>query len=126
MNPSPPGSDADVPSPRAAEPLCLALLGTGRIAGKLAAAMARTDAVRSVVAGSRDPSKAASFAALYDIPRACGSYEETLQDPAVEAVYLALPPHLHQEWGRAAAAAGKAVICEKPLGVDAEDATALA
>ena len=109
-----------------AGPLRFALLGTGRIAGKLAAAMARTPAVWAVCVGSRDAARAAAFAALYDIPASHGRYEDALADPRVDAVYLALPPHLHLEWGRAAAAAGKAVLCEKPLAPTADDADALA
>ena len=108
------------------DPLRFGVLGTGRIAGKLAAAMARTPTVEAVRVGSRDAARAAAFAALYDIPAAHGRYEEVLADPAVDAVYLALPPHLHLKWGRAAAAAGKAVLCEKPLAPAADDADALA
>ncbi|NNJ24359.1 Gfo/Idh/MocA family protein [Alienimonas chondri] len=120
------GEDSDPDDVQATEPIRFGVLGTGRIAGKLAAAMARTPAVRAVAVGSRDANRASSFASLHDVPLSTGSYEDVLADPAVDAVYLALPPHVHLEWGRAAAAAGKAVLCEKPLTQNAADAAALA
>ena len=107
-------------------PVRFGILGTGRIAGKLASAMTRSPAVTAVAVGSRDGARAGSFAQLWDIPAACGSYEEVLADPAVEAVYVALPPHRHRQWGEAAAAAGRAVLCEKPLAETADDASFLA
>ncbi|QDT15760.1 Gfo/Idh/MocA family protein [Alienimonas californiensis] len=106
-------------------PLRFGLLGAGRIAGKLAAAMARTPGVTAAAIGSRGAVRAAAFADRHEIPFA-GGYEEVVANPAVDAVYLALPPHLHLQWGRAAAEAGKAVLCEKPLAPNADEARALA
>lgn len=114
------------PPPWDGPPVRFGLLGTGRIAGKMADAMARTPAATAAAVGSRDAARAASFATLYDVPASAGDYEAVLADPAVEAVYLALPPHQHLRWGRRAAGAGKAVLCEKPLATDAADAAALA
>ena len=55
-----------------------------------------------------------------------GAYEQVLRDPAIDAVYLPLPNALHREWTLRCAAAGRHVLCEKPLGVDAAEAEAMA
>jgi predicted dehydrogenase len=71
---------------------------------------------------SRDPGRARETAASLGIPTAYGSYEELLADRGLEAVFIALPNHLHAEWIRRAADAGKHVLCEKPLAMDAGQA----
>lgn len=71
---------------------------------------------------SRDIAKAKGKCEAYGIPRAYGSYEELLADPDIEAVYIPLPNHLHMPWTIAAAQAGKHVLCEKPLALDAAEA----
>lgn len=74
---------------------------------------------------SRDPRKAQQAAQALGIPKAYGSYDELLADPAIEAVYNPLPNHLHVPWTIRAAEAGKHVLCEKPIGVTAEEAKSL-
>jgi predicted dehydrogenase len=58
--------------------------------------------------------------------RSYRTYAELLADPAVEAVYVPLPNSLHRPWVERAAAAGKHVLCEKPLACSASDAEAMA
>jgi predicted dehydrogenase len=79
-----------------------------------------TTEVAAIASRSRD--KAERAAKELAIPKGYGSYEELLADPAIEAVYVPLPNHLHAEWVRKAADAGKHILCEKPFGMNAEEA----
>ena len=74
---------------------------------------------------SRDAAKAAATARALGIPKSYGSYEDLLADPDVDAVYNPLPNHLHVPWSERAAAAGKHVLCEKPIGLGAAEARRL-
>jgi len=75
-----------------------------------------------VAIASRDLQKAKNAAEQYRIPIAYGSYEELLQDKRIDAVYIPLPNHLHKEWTIRAAEAGKHVLCEKPIALNALEA----
>ncbi len=74
---------------------------------------------------SRDTERARRTAAELGIPKAYGSYEELLADPEIDAIYNPLPNNLHVDWTIAAVQAGKHVLCEKPIGMNAEDAARL-
>ncbi|HVP17938.1 MAG TPA: Gfo/Idh/MocA family oxidoreductase [Spirochaetia bacterium] len=71
---------------------------------------------------SRNLDKARAAAARLGIPRAYGSYADLLADKEIEAVYIPLPDHLHAEWVKKAADAGKHVLCEKPFAMTAAEA----
>lgn len=74
---------------------------------------------------SRDLARAREVAGDFGIPTAYGSYEELLQDEAIDAIYVPLPNNMHLEWSAKAAEAGKHVLCEKPLGLTAAEAERL-
>lgn len=71
---------------------------------------------------SRERRKAEGAARELGLPKSYGSYEELLADKEIEAVYIPLPNHLHAEWVKKAADAGKHVICEKPFAMNAAEA----
>lgn len=74
---------------------------------------------------SRDGGQAKAWAEEFQIPRAYGSYDELLADPGIDAVYVPLPNELHKPWVGRAADAGKHVVCEKPLALNADEAAAM-
>ena len=74
---------------------------------------------------SRDQGKAEAAARALGIPKAYGSYEALLDDPDIDAIYNPTPNHLHVPWSIRAIQAGKHVLVEKPVGLDAAEATAL-
>lgn len=102
------------------------ILGTAKIAlTKVIPAMQRSEWCEIVAIASRDLSKAKAAAAELNIPKAYGSYQQMLEDDSIEAVYNPLPNHLHVPWTLNAAEAGKHVLCEKPIALDAREAKAL-
>lgn len=71
---------------------------------------------------SRSLPKAEGVAKQFHAPKAYGSYDELLADPDIEAIYIPLPNGLHAEWSIKAMRAGKDVLCEKPIAMDAAEA----
>jgi D-xylose 1-dehydrogenase (NADP+, D-xylono-1,5-lactone-forming) len=96
-------------------------LSTANINDKLLAGAAESDRVDVIAVASRDAARAEAYARERGIERGYGSYEELLDDPDVEAVYVSLPNSLHIEWSIRALEAGKHVLCEKPLSRRAEE-----
>jgi predicted dehydrogenase len=102
------------------------VLGAADIAvKKVIPAMRRSACCEIVAIASREFRKAEQWARRLDIPNACGSYDELLGHPDIEAVYNPLPNHLHVPWTIRCAEAGKHVLCEKPIALDARQARQL-
>ncbi|MFP7300316.1 Gfo/Idh/MocA family protein [Neobacillus niacini] len=97
------------------------ILSTANIAQKsLIPAFERAN--NAVVAGIASSSgKAEEVAAQFNIEKSYTSYEEMLQDPDIDAVYIPLPNHLHKKWTIEAAKHGKHILCEKPASLTAEE-----
>lgn len=88
-------------------------------------AMQNSDGVRIDAIASRHLDRAKEAAARFGIEKAYGSYDELFADPEIEAVYNPLPNHLHVPVSIQAAQAGKHVLCEKPIALDAAEAQRL-
>lgn len=98
------------------------ILATGTIAAKFAETVNRMEDTQMLAAcASRTMEKAEAFREQYGIGRAYGSYEAMMQDPEVEAVYIATPNNLHYENCRMCLNAGKHVLCEKPFTVTRQE-----
>jgi predicted dehydrogenase len=110
-----------------AAPLRIGVLGAARIAPSalIKPAKDNADVVVAAVA-ARDGSRARAFAAKHGIARVHESYAALIADPDLDAVYNPLPNGLHGKWTRAAVAAGKHVLCEKPFTANAAEAREIA
>jgi predicted dehydrogenase len=98
------------------------ILGASGFARKtMAPALNEARRSRLVALATRDPSRAAPFAAIAPGLTLHDSYEALLADPRIDAVYIPLPNALHVEWSIRAAEAGKAVLCEKPIALEVAD-----
>jgi predicted dehydrogenase len=98
------------------------ILGAARIAvTKVIPAMQRCQFAEIAAIASRDLPRARATG----IPKAYGSYQELIDDPEIDAVYIPLPNHLHVPWSLRAARAGKHVLCEKPIALSADEARQL-
>lgn len=105
------------------DPVSWGVLSTADIGlSKVIPAMRAAEISRVDAIASRSFESAQRAAEDLDIPKAFGSYEDLLADPDIEAVYIPLPNHLHLEWAKAAAAAGKHILCEKPLAMTSDQA----
>lgn len=95
------------------------ILGTARINRRVIPAMRQSRRGQLVAIASRDRARAEAYAREWSIPRAATGYQTLLDDPGIDAVYIPLPNTDHVPWTLAAIAAGKHVLCEKPLALDA-------
>jgi predicted dehydrogenase len=102
------------------------VLSTAKIGlEKVIPAMMRGEVSQVAAIASRDLNTARTAADQLGIAKAYGSYEELLADPDIDAIYNPLPNHLHVPWTLKALQAGKHVLCEKPIGMTAEEAQTL-
>ncbi len=103
------------------------VLATGRIAHSFAADLRHVPGARLGAVGSRTAGSAEAFAQEYGdgSTRAHASYEALVADPDIDVVYVASPHAVHLEHARLAFAAGKPVLCEKPLTITRADGEAL-
>lgn len=102
------------------------VLGVARIATvKVIPAMQRGGLCEIAAIASRHLARAEDAARKLGIAKAYGSYDELLADPAIEAVYIPLPNHLHVPLSIRAAEAGKHILCEKPIAMSASEAREL-
>ena len=106
-------------------PLRLGVLGCANIARQFVRDVQGSAFVEVVAVASRDAAKAAAFAHEWGVPRLHGRYEALLADDTVDAVYVPLPNSLHAPWCLQAMAAGKHVLCEKPLTLGRREAEQL-
>ena len=101
------------------------IISTGRISAAFARALKHSTHGSLLAVASRTEENADAFAVTHDVPRAYAGYEALLLDPEVDAVYVATPHPMHAQWAIRAAEAGKHVLCEKPLTLNAYEAMAM-
>lgn len=92
----------------------IATIGTGAITSTFAAAVAEVDGITIDAVFSRDAARAGALAAELGVARTFSDFDALLADPAIDAVYIASPNSVHDEQARAALAAGRHVLVEKP------------
>ena len=98
------------------------IIGAGGIAATMAKTVSQIEGVESYGIASRSLEKSQAFANKWEFKNAYGSYEDLLNDNAVDLVYIALPHSHHFEWTMKALQAGKNVLCEKPVAVNTKQA----
>ena len=98
------------------------IIAPGNIAGKFATALQGVERANLYCVASRNPQRAQTFAEQYGFDKIAMSYQKLIDDPAVDVIYIASPHHLHMQQSIDCLTAGKAVLCEKPMTVNSEQA----
>jgi len=91
------------------------IMGAGSIAHKFARAIPLVENAELIACASRTPGRAAAFAAEFGIPTAYDNYEELLANPDIDCVYIGTTPNFHFDNLMDCIAAGKHILCEKPI-----------
>ncbi len=107
------------------EKLTWGILGTGNIANTFARGLASSQTGTLLAVGSRTQASADEFGEKWNVSHRHASYEALLADTEVQAIYISTPHPFHAEWAIKAAEAGKHVLCEKPIGLNAAEAMAI-
>lgn len=102
-----------------------AAIGTGAISRSVVPDLMACEGACVVLVYSRSAEKAAHFAEEFGIERSTSSFDEVLADQSIDALYLATPIALHHEMATRALEAGKHVLIEKPMAMNAEEVKAL-
>lgn len=97
------------------------ILSTAHINRRIIPAIQQSERGNLRAVASRDADKVKAYAEQWQIPVAYSNYEFLLSDPAIDVVYISLPNHLHTEWILRSLAAGKHVLCEKPITLDPDE-----
>lgn len=97
-----------------------AILGPGKIADKFASAFHLVPEAKLLAVASRDEKRGAAFAQKFAIPKVYGSYEKLMSDPEIDIVYIATPHTFHHEQTLLCLKNKKAVLCEKPMTLNAK------
>jgi predicted dehydrogenase len=102
------------------------ILSTAKIAReKVIPAMQATEFCEIAAIASTNKERVILESVRLNIPKVFHSYDELLRDPDIDAVYIPLPNHMHLEWSVKALEADKHVLCEKPIGLSADEALQL-
>ncbi|HKL80588.1 MAG TPA: Gfo/Idh/MocA family oxidoreductase [Mobilitalea sp.] len=97
------------------------IIGAGNIASTFATAINSLETSKLTAIASRNMDKAKKFAERFHIDKAYGSYEELVQDPEIDVIYIATPHTEHKANATMCITNGKAVLCEKPFTLNAGD-----
>ena len=98
------------------------ILSTGHISGRFAEALNQLPDAELYAVASRNAGPAKKFAEKYGVLKAYGSYSDMVEDPELDVVYIGTPHSLHLENSVMCMRAGKAVLCEKALAINAREA----
>lgn len=98
------------------------ILGTGKIALDFAQGLKFLPDAQLLAVGSRTLSTAQEFSRQLNVPKAYGSYEDLVKDPEIDVVYIATPHIRHKQDSILCLEAGKAILCEKPFTINAQEA----
>jgi predicted dehydrogenase len=101
------------------------IIGPGKIAAKFAAALRLAGNTTLKAVASRDITRAQTFASAHGAEQVYDNYEQLAADPTVDAIYIATPHGFHAEHSLICLQQGKAVLCEKPLALNAREVTGM-